>query len=249
MDAPQASSNIHFLGSLKRPFGIDLYWLPIGAGGTGFVRINGEIYEAITALLQRRKRCDLYHSALVVSAPEGRYTIEQTPAGPDGAARGVVATGPIGAEWLARRLRSFNYELRRWRNGIIPDLDEAIDSPRPLTSQSADASKLLALVEEVPMLLWGRDQLNAGEMWNSNSQIAWLLARVGLDMDPIAPPRGGRAPGWRAGLVAEKMPIQWRQEASLTLELPQRQSRKLSPAMRPVSEAAEVADPGTRLRP
>jgi hypothetical protein len=40
-----------------------------------------------------------------------------------------------------------------------------------------------------------------GEMWNSNSVIAWLLARAGLDTDTIQPPAGGRAPGWNAGLV------------------------------------------------
>jgi hypothetical protein len=27
-------------------FGIDLYWLPLGAGGN-FVRLNGRVYEAI----------------------------------------------------------------------------------------------------------------------------------------------------------------------------------------------------------
>jgi hypothetical protein len=38
-------------------------------------------------------------------------------------------------------------------------------------------------------------------MWNSNSMIAWALARAGQDMDAIGPPPGGRAPGWSAGLV------------------------------------------------
>ena len=38
-------------------------------------------------------------------------------------------------------------------------------------------------------------------MWNSNSVIAWLLARSGLPMEAIRPPAGGRAPGWEAGLV------------------------------------------------
>jgi len=30
---------------------------------------------------------------------------------------------------------------------------------------------------------------------------AWLLARVGVDTTGLAPPNGGRAPGWNAGLV------------------------------------------------
>ena len=41
-------------------------------------------------------------------------------------------------------------------------------------------------------------------MWNSNSVVAWLLARTGLPVDEITPPPGGRAPGWRAGLVAAR---------------------------------------------
>jgi hypothetical protein len=51
-------------------------------------------------------------------------------------------------------------------------------------------------------LVWGRDELGAGEMWNSNSQISWLIACTGLDAVSIRPPAGGRAPGWHAGLVA-----------------------------------------------
>jgi hypothetical protein len=39
-------------------------------------------------------------------------------------------------------------------------------------------------------------------MWNSNSQIAWLLTMSGIDAESIEPPARGRAPGWRAGLVA-----------------------------------------------
>jgi hypothetical protein len=38
-------------------------------------------------------------------------------------------------------------------------------------------------------------------MWNSNSVIAWLLTRAGIDAGAIQPPQPGRAPGWRAGLV------------------------------------------------
>jgi hypothetical protein len=36
---------------------------------------------------------------------------------------------------------------------------------------------------------------------NSNSTISWLIARSGLDVESIALPRGGRAPGWQAGIV------------------------------------------------
>ena len=47
--------------------GIELYWLPLGAGGW-FVRLNGRIYEAVNALAERRRPLDLYHSALRCAA-------------------------------------------------------------------------------------------------------------------------------------------------------------------------------------
>ena len=50
--------------------GIYLYWIPLGAGGTGFVRMNGRIYEAIKARLDRRQPLDLYHTALEVHDPK-----------------------------------------------------------------------------------------------------------------------------------------------------------------------------------
>lgn len=180
--------------------GVDLYWIPLGAGGN-FVRLNGRAYESIMATLGRRPRYDLYHSALVIEVPEGRYTVEQTPASSHPEEHGVVGIGPIGAQWVAR-IPMFRYEFRRWRNGVIPDIGEAVDSPRRLTSDPADAQRLLDLAPEVPFLVWGRDELRVGEMWNSNSQISWLIARIGLDVDSIQPPAGGRAPGWNAGLVA-----------------------------------------------
>ena len=39
---------------------IDLWWLPLGAGGW-FVRLNGRAYEALHALVERRRPLDLYH--------------------------------------------------------------------------------------------------------------------------------------------------------------------------------------------
>jgi len=95
----------------------------------------------------------------------------------------------------------FRYELRRWRDGVIADISEAVDSPRRLSSDLRDARRILELMPEMPTLVWGRDELGAGEMWNSNSMISWLIARTGLDVDLIKPPAGGRAPGWNAGLV------------------------------------------------
>ena len=58
--------------------GVDLYWLPLGAGGRS-VRLNGRVYEAFAARHQRRTPCDLYHSALEVRVPAGRFVIAYTP--------------------------------------------------------------------------------------------------------------------------------------------------------------------------
>jgi hypothetical protein len=179
---------------------IDLYWLPLGAGGHS-VRLNGRIFEALAAGLQRRERCDLYHSALEVRVRDRRFIIEQAPSrGNDGFDRGVVAEGAVGAR-AAGRFRLFRYEIRRWRDGVIPDIAEAVDSPHRLSLDADVAQRLLDLVPQVPTPVWGRDELGAGEMWNSNSVVSWLIARCGLDATSIKPPHEGRAPGWRSGVV------------------------------------------------
>jgi hypothetical protein len=179
--------------------GIDLYWLPLGAGGHS-VRLSGKVFERVAARLDHRDRCDLYHSALQVYVPEGRFVIEQAPAWGEGSRRGVVREGAVGSRALGR-LRLFRYEIRCWRDGVIPDIAEAVESPHRLSDEPEPATRLLELAPHVPAPVWGRDELGAGEMWNSNSTISWLLARAGLDVESIALPSGGRAPGWRAGIV------------------------------------------------
>ena len=182
---------------------VDIYWLPLGAGGHS-VRLNGRIFEAVVARLEKRSTKNLYHSALVVRVPEGEFVIEMAPIPDgDGALRGVVAEGAVGSSW-ARSLRIFRYENRRWRDGVIADIGEAVDSPQRLTDDPFLAHRVLDLVPDVPTPVWGRDELRAGEMWNSNSLISWLIARSGLGMDAVHPPADGRAPGWRAGLVVAR---------------------------------------------
>jgi hypothetical protein len=183
--------------------GVDLYWLPLGAGGHS-VRLNGRVFEALAAWLEGRSPCDLYHSALEVRVPEGRFVIEQAPLrASDGPERGVVAEGAVGSRW-AGRFRIFRYEVRRWRGGIIPDVDEAVESPQRLTGDLDVARRVLDLVPRVPTAVWGRDEFATGEMWNSNSVISWLLVRGGLPAEAIRPPAGGRAPGWHAALVVAR---------------------------------------------
>jgi hypothetical protein len=189
----------------RRPVttGVDLYWLPLGAGGH-FVRLNGRVFEAVAARLARRPARDLYHSALAVRTADGAFVIEQAPV-PDahGERRGVVAQGPVGARW-AGRFRIFRYEIRCWPDGSIPDVGEAVASPLRLTGDEALARRVLEQIALVPTPVWGRDELAAGEMWNSNSIIAWALASSGIDAESIRPPAGGRAPGWHAGLVVAR---------------------------------------------
>jgi hypothetical protein len=183
--------------------GVDLYWLPLGAGGH-FVRLNGRVYEAVTARLQRRPPRDLYHAALQVELDGDRFVIEQTPVPRlSGEERGVVAGGAVGSRW-AGRLRIFRYEIRLWRGGHIPDVAEAVDSPRRLGTDADRARRVLEAVSQVPTPVWGRDELGTGEMWNSNAVIAWVIERSGIDAASIRPPPEGRAPGWQAGIVVAR---------------------------------------------
>lgn len=182
---------------------VDLWWLPLGAGPGGrLVRLSGRGYEALAARRDRRSPVPLYHSALVVRLDGKGWVIEMAPVWstrvPD---RGVVAEGAVGHPWLGRS-RLFRYEVRRWRDGVIPDLAYAVGGPTRVGTDLTSARLLLDLVPEFPTATWGLDEQRLGEMWNSNSLTAWLLAATGHDLADVRPPGGGRAPGWQAGLRA-----------------------------------------------
>lgn len=182
-----------------RSSNIDLYWLPLGAGGK-FVRFNGRMYETLMALREHRVRKDLYHAALEVHYHGDKLVIEMTPVwNSDAANRGVVCQGPVGMKFLGHS-RLFRYEIRLWRDGNIPDAAWAVDSPQRLSDDEFQVERLLKVIVSVPPLIWGRDEIRSGEMWNSNSVISWLLASNGIDMTRVVPPLRGRAPGWNAGL-------------------------------------------------
>jgi len=174
--------------------------LDTARAGGHFVRFNGRVFEAIEAARQHRQRRDLYHAALVVELDGEEYTIELAPSpDADEARRGVVGTGAVGSRHIGW-LRMFRYEVRVWRGGTIADLSEAAGGPSRLTANRKVARRLLDLVAAVPRPVWGRDELDTGEMWNSNSMIAWLIATAGLSTEDVQPPWHGRAPGWHAGL-------------------------------------------------
>jgi hypothetical protein len=211
------------------PAAVDLFWIPLGAGGH-FVRFNGWVFEAIEAALHHRTRCDLYHAALVVEVDGDRYTIEIAPS-PDAneASRGVLGTGSVGSRYLGR-LRLFRYEVRCWRGGSIPDLAEAVGGAHRVSCDPAVARRVADLVGSVPCPVWGRDELDAGEMWNSNSLIAWVLTRAGIDTHRVGPPPHGRAPGWHAGVEVARR---------------DREARDQTSSSRHASPSAPNAQPGT----
>ena len=186
------------------PSRVDLFWLPLGAGGR-FVRFNGRVYESFQARREHRAPLDLYHTALVVTVPEGRFVIETAWPIPnlDAAKRGVTIEGPVWSRRLAH-FRIFRYEVRRWLDGTIADIDQAVASPQLVSSDEQQARHVLELTDSVPAHVWGRDEFYLGEMWNSNSVISWLLASAGLPVTEIHPPANGRAPGWSTGVIVAR---------------------------------------------
>lgn len=190
----------------SREGAVDLFWLPLGAGaGNQIVRLSGRVYERLAAWRDRRPRQALYHSALRVRVGDERFVIEMAPVWSNGATeRGAVREGPVGLPWLGRS-RLFRYEVRRWRDGTIDDIAYAVESPQRLSADHEHAARLLERVPDFPTATWGLDELGAGEMWNSNSLVSWLLPVSGHDIDAITPPAGGRAPGWHAGMVRARV--------------------------------------------
>jgi len=188
-----------WLSTVDEAAGVRLHWIPLGAGAH-IVKLSGHLSEALSARIHHRRPMELFHSALTVTLPEAPYTVEQAPV-PDlhGERRGVVAEGPVGIRG-AGRFRLFRYEVRCWRNGFIPDLSSEGTTSQLVSVDPTTARRILEVVASIPTPTWGRDELGAGEMWNSNSVIAWTLTRCGIDAGRLAPPAGGRAPGWHAGI-------------------------------------------------
>jgi hypothetical protein len=183
--------------------GVTLYWIPLGSGGH-VVRWNGKAYETIKALIERRPRRSLYHSALEVTTVDARYVVEVTPVPPPGGDdRGVVGEGAVGSRWLGR-LRMFRYEVRRWCDGTIPDVADPGTVVVRVCDDAIASERILDSLPSVPKPVWGRDELGTGDMWNSNSVISWVLATAGIDVDRVHLPDRGRAPGWDAGLVVAR---------------------------------------------
>lgn len=186
---------------------IDLYWIPLGAGvGGTLVRWSGRAYETVAARVARRRPRPLYHSALEVQLDGAITAIEMAPVWVHRGDRGVVAEGPVGSNLLGRS-RLFRYEVRRWKGGTIPDRAAAEGGPVRIEHPPGAPQRILEIVPRFPTLVWGRDELGTGDMWNSNSLVSWLLVGAGIDTTGLAPPRDGRAPGWSAGLAAVALAV------------------------------------------
>ena len=190
------------MGGAPARSGVDLLWIPLGAGSAlTIVRWNGNLYEALVARRERRSRLDLYHAALEVWAFGARSVVEMTPAwGSSHSPEGAVASGPVGMRFLGRS-KLFRYEVHCWRDGTIPDREYAVGGAQVLTNDEQVARRVLDLAPDFPTAVWGRDGFGTGDMWNSNSLVAWLLARAGIPSGDLIPPSHGRAPGWAAGLA------------------------------------------------
>jgi hypothetical protein len=98
-----------------------------------------------------------------------------------------------------------SHTIANYRSRVpLVDAGEAVESPQRLSDDTEHARRLLELVPEMPTPVWGRDELETGEMWNSNSFISWLITRSDLDVDTVrlpravAPPVGTRALCWRS---------------------------------------------------
>ena len=207
---------------------VEQLWLPLGAGGPWAVRAGGRAYERRAARREHRDPLRLFHCALRVRRDATTYVVEVAPEWTQpGRDRGVVAGGAVGSRLLGVS-RWFRYEVRAWPDGVLPDERHAVGGPRVLATDASRTGRLLDAVAEVPTPVWGRDELGLGEMWTSNSVVAWLLLVSGHE--PTPPPDGGRAPGWDAGSV-----------------LLERQCGRLLAATSPAG-AAEVVDAVRRNR-
>jgi hypothetical protein len=183
---------------------VELYWVRVGENSSSFLRMMVDIAAMGAALLgiYPGKVKTFYHAALKVTVPEGDdcvfYIIELVGAAETkkkAGAVGQVKDGPIA-------LADKRYGIRKWRKGKITDAEHTKDI-RWITNDCDKAKCILDNVKNIPANTWGKDDNNYGGPWTSNSAVAWLLTKCGLEKG-IKPPANGVAPGWDAGVKAGK---------------------------------------------
>ena len=210
---------------------VDLYWIPLGAGGH-CVRFNGRVFEALEAARQHRQRCDVYHAALVVELDGDRYTIEIAPSpNADEASRGVVATGAVGSRY-ARLAAPVSLRDPLLARRVNPRSRLGGRRPPPAHQRSTDRPPATRPHRDRAHARLGTRRARSGREWNSNSDDRLAdRHRRSVDRDLRPPPRG-RAPGWDAGLEVAR-----RSEASSGSE-PAEQWPPPSPSVRTSRPAA-----------
>lgn len=192
---------------------VDLYWLPVGAETSRIQQWSLRRWEALSAILSRRPRMDLYHPGLKLRAgSDTTYTMELTPAFIGSPAEPAM-TGPVGFRG-ADRWKLFRYQLRCLEAETLPDEEWAVESPIHLSQDRPTAERVLALAPKVPPYTWGRRVKGTSEMWTSASVVAWMLVKADIDAALIPLPQGGRAPGWEAGLEVALRSYQCRASAA-----------------------------------
>ena len=174
---------------------VELYWIPLGAGGH-CVRFNGRIFEALDAArrapsalrpLPRGARRPARRPALHDRARRRRRTPTRRAAASSAPAPSAAATS-AGCACFATRFAAGEADRS-------PTWTTRSAGRCRLTTDPGVARRLLDLVAAVPRPVWGRDELDAGEMWNSNSVIAWLVATAGLPADELEPAAAGQGAG------------------------------------------------------
>ena len=190
------------------PVAVDLYWLPLGAGapsGSHLVGLAGKMYEALSAAVEltaaarplpRRSRDSTGRRML---RHRGRPVTGRPWGEPRGRCR-RPRRHPFCRRPAALSLRN-PLLVQRPHRGCRRGSRESDPAHR---RTGVIARRLLELGPEAPTPVWGRDELRAGDMWNSNSVISWLLARAGLPVQDVSLPPDGRAPGWEAGIVVAR---------------------------------------------
>lgn len=182
---------------------VELLWLPVGAETSRFQQASLRLWEAFEAARARRPRVALVHSALRVRTCDGTaYAIELTPAFQPTSVP-PRATGPVGLRMLGR-FQLFRWALQCTPGGAFPDEQWATGEPDVLATDCDTADSLLQLTSTIPRYTWGRRRPGTGEMWTSDSVVAWLLVRASIDVAGVGPPPGTRAPGWDAGLLVAR---------------------------------------------
>ena len=185
--------------------GVYLLWIPLGAGASVPVaHWSGRAYEAISARRARRTAAAICSTRRWRSRAGGhRFVVEMTPAwGSAHTSAGSVASGPVAFQLLGRS-RFFRYEVHCWRDGVIPTGTTRSVIPRCVSNDPDDRRSHPGPRSAVPNAHDGVATTSApGTCGTPTRSLPGCCPGRGSRTADVHPPRNGRAPGWRAGLVA-----------------------------------------------